>query len=348
MPDPTAPPPTSTAAAGSELDRLQSEVGILLQEAKQTQASIQRLQSSASTAQSVDLLPSVFEDLGSDLPLSAAGAGLALALAAVTWWLWRRNPVSGKPLTLAQQHRERAKSESATALVTQAGALPHELPAARAVETATSFDSGFMDSAFYIPETTGETTAASADHLGGFDSEAAASEVIRVRKSLAEKRRARAISLQQEEIARSLAARQRDEQVLQEQLDHLDVDLDLIAQAPWPDARDTAPAPVPALEQAELFQTLAEANIEPIPDANGESKVSGPAEPADAHDDAVKLELAQEALLLDLLPQARELALEVLEAGDPRLVPEAQALADRIDQMEQDSRQAQLQWRDEA
>ena len=333
MTDPSASPPTTTAAAGTNLDRLQSELQVLLQEARQTQAAIAQMQARESTGPSVDQWFRASRDMELGHTEQAAGVGLVLATAAVAWWLWRtywarRNAVPDWQSSFASLPQETAAPPSASVAPT-----PQRTAVSHPAESLETLESEFSESAFFAFAALADTPAAPAEAPGRFDSEAAASEVVRVRKSLAEKRQARAILGQREEAAPEAWEPPREEsfqaEPLQEEpmtdfgLFHPDIDLDSMALEPL--ATSTTPG-VP--EQA------------PAPAADPE-----PPEVPASSDDAIKLELAQEALLLDLLPQARELALEVLEKGDSIWAPEAEAMVSRVDQLEFDTKQARLNWR---
>jgi hypothetical protein len=145
----------------------------------------------------------------------------------------------------------------------------------------------------------------------GFDSEAAATEVVRVRKSLAEKREACAIQLEREDADPAPSA-------------HAWLDLDT------PDPMDSvevnsSPIPMTPLEPEPEFEADIALDLDPTP-----------AEPEhlDGPDFSITLALAQESEALDLWPEARELATEVLDSSDATLRAQAQALLARLDQLE--------------
>ena len=175
-----------------------------------------------------------------------------------------------------------------------------------------------------------------------FDLEAAASEVARVRKTLAERRRARA--LQREEDVQKLK-----ELVLQAQsipLAPMDIPL-------W---QDDEPKNEP---QNEPNHELSDAPVEPLPAAmdlplelpetleEAPVPVLVPAPAADVpipefednlhhtmeQDYAITLALAHESEAVDLWDEARELATEVLESSNPGLKEQANALLARLDEL---------------
>ena len=173
-----------------------------------------------------------------------------------------------------------------------------------------------------------------------FDLEAAASEVARVRKTLAERRRARA--LQREEDVQKLK-----ELVLQAQsipLAPMDIPLwqdDEPKNEPNHELSDAPVEPLPADMDLplELPETLEEA---PVP-----MLVPAPAPAADVpipefednlhhtmeQDYAITLALAHESEAVDLWDEARELATEVLESSNPSLTEQANALLARLDEL---------------
>jgi hypothetical protein len=165
----------------------------------------------------------------------------------------------------------------------------------------------------------------------GFDPQAAATEVVRVRKSLAEKRVAR-LPLPENEAARpvkqvrtvfeapAFAEPAPDPAASQGGV----LDLDLTAQpvpppAPAEPLHVAAPEPEPAQGIHFEFPVAAE-NPQP-PDA---VHCAG-------HDYSVTLALAEESANLELWTEARELANEVVHAGDQGLRLEALSLLTRID-----------------
>jgi hypothetical protein len=188
----------------------------------------------------------------------------------------------------------------------------------------------------------------------GFDFEAAASEVQRVRRSLADKRAARDrwhASEAYHPDAIPPDAEISDDMPLEVDpfvpLDHaldipqdLDIDLDMEIEAqcaPTPEP----PAPTPAMEEV--------VNVEPELHDMIDLDLDH-TERADKEGDqglSVKLELAQEFLSLGLLDGAREFALEFMDSTDASLHSQAMTLIGQVDVQEQQeqerAQQAKLQ-----
>lgn len=157
-----------------------------------------------------------------------------------------------------------------------------------------------------------------------FDLEAAASEVARVRKTLAERRRARA--LQREEDARKL-----QELALMEQaVPHPPLD-----STPWRVDEPTGTVDVSLdLPDDEL------ANSAPVPPPEADDSIHHIVE----QDYAVTLALAQESEAVDLWSEARDLANEVLQSTNPALKAQAHALLARLDQLESEKELESRLW----
>lgn len=152
----------------------------------------------------------------------------------------------------------------------------------------------------------------------GFDSEAAASEVIRVRKSLAVKREARALLLERDEQP-SLAP------------------LHPIATAPVNASQTSDPS------DPDVFMSMVGTTkkLEQRPEPE-----QVPEQTADP-DFSITLALAQESETLEMWHEARELATEALETADPALREQALDLLKRIDskgqEVAQDSRMLDIE-----
>lgn len=186
----------------------------------------------------------------------------------------------------------------------------------------------------------------------GFDVEAAASEVQRVRRSLADKRAARDRWHPSEahypdavppdaEISDDMPLEVDPFVPLDQALDipqDLDIDLDMEIEAqcaPTPEP----PAPTPAMEEVvdvepELHDMI-DLDLTERADEEGDQGLS------------VKLELAQEFLSLGLLDGAREFALEFMDSTDASLHSQAMTLIGQVDVQEQQeqerAQQAKLQ-----
>ncbi len=326
MTDPIASPPGTTAAAGSELDRVQAELQALLQEARQTQVAIEKLQATELGLPAADRLFFTASDIRLEPTAQLVGAALVLATAAVAWWVWRIYLAGRKAAHAGQRADAHVRIEPDDVPKARPAPAPQPQAVVATAESVETLDSEFSESAFFAFAALADAPAAPTTTPGRFDSEAAASEVMRVRKSLSDKRHARAILGQRDDTTGGAAQPVVTVPVAALGFHHPDIDLDFIAQEPQPEitATYTAPyTPEPAVDISDPY----------------------PLEDASPSDDSVKLELAQEALLLDLLPQARELALEVLEGGDASWAPEAEAMISRLDQLEYDTEQARLNWR---
>lgn len=157
-----------------------------------------------------------------------------------------------------------------------------------------------------------------------FDLEAAASEVARVRKTLAERRRARA--LQREEDARKLqelalmahAVPHPPLGIVPWQADEPVGTVDVSLDVPAEELIHSAPAPLPEVDDS--LHHIVE------------------------RDYAVTLALAQESEAVDLWSEARDLANEVLQSSNPALKAQAHALLARLDQLESEKALESRLW----
>ena len=289
---------------------MEAELKALQQQALATQLSIKRLQTKES--------PPPYAAILSDLPSVAAIDGtvlsvasiLLVALALLWWYLW---------------HRPQARLLNSD---------PH--PAMPEMAPASLFE----------PEPV-QTPAASSpfaqqDPAVAFDSEAAASEVIRVRKSLADKREARANLLDREDASNGDGTPSA----------HAWLDLDI--SEPPAETLEAAPAPavsvdpwlmpgeaqqdapVPLLDNDISFSLPESESAIEHPMNTDQNSDNDDASPV-GHDYAITLALAQESAALELWPEARELAIEVLESDDEALVSQAQDLLERLNQSELDA-----------
>lgn len=328
LPDPATPPQTESAVGASPYDRMQAEVKALQQQALATQASLKKLQSH----ESVDPVAAIVSDIPTvpriDSTVVVVGAILLAALALVWWYLWRR------PQTRQEDAGHTAMSDLAAD--SAYGQPPPPDKPIQSVETPVS------TSPFTKPEPT-----------MGFDSEAAASEVIRVRKSLAEKREARFLLLDQEGPAVEAGPHDRAPDPQPAMLDPWNMpgegayseappsfDIDIHFTLPdTPDASDALPEPEPSpgpddfLDAIELDFNIDEAE-DPI--------LTGAVVP----DYATMLALAQVSEELEQLNEARDLAHEVMASDDPALRSEARALLDRLSEVESEMGPESVRWDD--
>jgi hypothetical protein len=319
-PQDTAPlPPAAGASVASPWDRLESDIQTLKQQALATQKSIQQLQ--AHEAPNVlQTLPAPPGDWDGTVVAVATVLGLSLVL---LWWaLWVR-----------PQSRLRRADNHAVPDNSNIGRLR------RMAQDGTATGHAPLGSTAPTPEDgTGDSLFTRHDPNLGFNSEAAASEVMRVRKSLAEKREARAQQREHEDTTNPTLPQPEAfplpiDITAAEPVMDLDLDLGLGLEAdpepnPVPSSEpEPVPVPVPVLETVP----------EPIPAPQPEA----PAWPDT--DFGITLALAQESESLDLWPEARELATEVLQSQTPGLRDEALALLARLDARDQAAaREAQL------
>jgi len=192
------------------------------------------------------------------------------------------------------------------------------------------------------------TIFARAQPAFAFDPEAAANEVTRVRKSLAEKREARSMLREYEEDGPA----QPD-----------DAPTALVSLSNLPGGETPAPALLPATTEPFLDESKTQAVVENADSASLEAHPRlelGPSadespppsaalastetwETEESHeihepDYAVTLALAQESVALELWSEARELANEALECGDATVKDGAQALLSSIEAHERQIR----------
>lgn len=190
LPEQPAPPPSAPAPAASisHLERMQAELKAVQQQALATQQSLQQLQS----RKPQDPFSAIVSELGTapaaEGTLVGSVAVLALAGAAAWWFVWQR---PRKRWTDAGDTR----MQTAAPMPAPASLAPDTTPKNPSTGWASSTAAGELSTAGF------ESSSAHArlDRDIAFDSEAAATEVTRVRKSLAEKRVARASYLDREE-----------------------------------------------------------------------------------------------------------------------------------------------------
>ena len=388
LPEPSNQPQNPAAAApasvvapeGGHLDRMQTEVQALQQQAQATQQSLKTLQTHESTGPFdafVSDLAVVFSSL--DSTALGIGSGLVLAGAIVWWYGWHRlrtrwidaPPATAKeapigdhgPLSERNPSLHAPSSTQPPNVAVHADALDWADPMMVSSDTTQSHESGHSPFARHEPNM-------------GFDPEAAASEVTRVRKSLAEKREARAqlqdredsvsaaldlgldLDLNVDDIPAATAtatatANATETHSVRAWLDSAIASNIFVAPAPVP-----VPVPVPVPEESVSFSLSYDEPPEielpleaeppsepepvlvpestPMPNMEHESGLTPePQESAyNGYDFTITLALAQESATLELWDEARDLASEVLESDDPRLVSEALSLLERLNQME--------------
>ena len=294
-----------TVAASAPFDRMEADIKALQQQALATQASIQQLNARPSVdpwtaiQSKVPAIPVV------DSTSIGVSLALAAALAAIWWYLWQR------PQTLhiqeASESREVADPHDAVGVLhePQSG-MP--LASTYAAPLATSKASAMVSENPQALQTPTPASLFSRSEMPmGFDSEAAAGEVTRVRKSLAEKREARALLRERDEPP-SLAP-------------SLSIATTLVDEPQSPELSD----PDAFISMTEVAQQQEQTTV---PDQVAEQTV----EP----DYGIILDLAQESVTLEMWPEARELATEVLESADPALLEQALELLKRIEAKEQE------------
>jgi hypothetical protein len=328
LPDQPAQPQSDSAVGASPFDRMEAELKALQQQALTTQLSIKRLQAREASNPYSAILADLPAAPAIDGTLMGTASVLLVATALVWWYLWHR------PQT-------RLTDTVHTAMPDIAPTRPHEpMQQPAAVMEA--------------PQAPLSSPYAQRDPAVGFDSEAAASEVIRVRKSLADKREARAQMSDREEQAEEEAKPDPGEDSttsVRAWLDrHASGPPDEVTPVPprareefvdpWSQPGEAQPgAPAPLMDDdidfslpLEAFEMEPASAFTPAPETEPEPEP----EPEAGHDYATTLALAQESAALELWPEARELAIEVLESDDDTLVSQSQDLLERLNQLELD------------
>jgi hypothetical protein len=287
-------PPVS-APAGGQLDRMQTEVQALQQQAQATQQSLKKLQARESTAPLnaiVSDLPAVVASV--DSMMLGIGSGLVLAAVIVWWYVWHRPrtrwidapPATAKepPISARGPLSERDLSLHAPSSTQPPNIAVHE-------DALDWVDPNTVSGDIQQPYESGHSPFARHEPNMEFDPEAAASEVTRVRKSLAEKREARA-QLQDREDSVSAA---------------LDLDLDLgVDDTPAPTAAETPS--VRAWLDGEIASKAFVASAAPQP-------LKPPEDPAPAPEESVSFSLAEDE------PLEMEVTLEAGPPSEPLFEP---------------------------
>jgi hypothetical protein len=322
------------------MDALQLKIKALLEESRTMQASIKQL--------TVQEESSARAGFFSDHPVVLGLEGLLLGAAALclggllaTGFAWRRMQAASAPLpadfgesiysfrSTDDTHHPAVHEVQESDFTPVAPVLeqPHAAPDAIEVD----LDAHFVPStSLFAPRESGS----------GFDVEAAANEVQRVRRSLADKRAVRdrwsasdthqAEALPQKEDAPDILPLDFDLEASGDQEVDIDLDVDLdlgfeCKLTPEPDAQ-TPPMEDVSDVQPELDDVI---NLAPMKstDDEGDQGLS------------VKLELAQEFLSLGLLDGAREFAMEYMDSTEAPLHSQAMTLISQVDAQEQQERE---------
>lgn len=327
------------------MDALQLKIKALLAESRTMQASIQQL--------TVQEESNAHAGIFSDHPVVLGLEGLLLGTAALclggllgTGFVWRRMQAMSAPDTADggesiysfrstdESHHPAAAQEVQESIfppVTPVLAQPHAAPDAVDADLEAHF---VPSTGLFAPPESGS----------GFDVEAAANEVQRVRRSLADKRAARdrwnasdahhADATPPEEDWPDMVPLDFDQDASVDQALDIDLGTDLdidlgvdVECAPTPEPA----APTPAMEdvcdvQPELEDTI---DLDAMESTDDEG----------SQDPGVKLELAQEFLSLGLLDSAREFAMEFMDSTEAPLHSQAMTLLSQIEEQEQQEKE---------
>ena len=314
-----------SAPADGHLDRMQIEVQALQQQAQATQQSLTRLQARESTNPIhvfVSDLPAVFSSV--DSTMLGIGSGLVLASVIVWWYLWHRPRTRWIDVPPAMANKppisiDEPLSERNLSMYAPTSTRP---PNIEVQEDAIAWpDSNTISGDTTRPYESGHSPFARHEPNIEFDPEAAASEVTRVRKSLAEKRETRA------------QLRERDDAVSA----RVDLDLDLEVEVEVEVKVDEIPIPndaetpsVLAWLDGELASKAAVASTTRTPASNldidlgldvGKQKPQmqiASREPAMATEESVSFSLAEDGAL----------GLELALGADPASEPPPEQIAE--------------------
>ena len=176
-------------AAGKPFEHMEAELKAVQQQALATQESLKKLQA----REFVDPYTTIVAEmpgLGSvNSPLLGVASALALGLLVVWWYLWHRPGtrfLEGPHTVMPAADTHTANIHAAPPSIASTGHTQEWPPSTASGEFSTH---GFESSSSFARK----------DPNMGFDPEAAATEVMRVRKSLADKREARAHFLERED-----------------------------------------------------------------------------------------------------------------------------------------------------
>ncbi len=357
---------------------MQADVKALQQQALSTQAALRQLQA----RESVDPMTAFKADLPSMPTINTSILGVAslllIGLTVVWWYLWRRPATRFVDAARTARPELEAVSDFVPHFKSQ-----HQLQPAIAPVAADSLRSEPSTQSDILAEPH-EWGTKDADDTG-FDSEAAAGEVIRVRKSLAQKREARQRLRAKESIATPPPQAEMDPWRLPGEAAFGDSvpPVDLGIQFTLPDASIDAAdgAPIDMLEPLEADNAQSAdhldfnfdefespVSLELVSDVAIESPAEPPVErqlavdldvaaqpePAmeaehhepEASSFAITMALAQESATLELWDVARDMAREVMESNDPELMREAQALLDQLNVLESQMGPETTSWSD--
>lgn len=332
---------------------MQAEVKALQQQAQATQSSLKKLQ----TQEAVDPVAAIVSDLPTVPGVGGAGIGVAsvlvVALALAWWYRWRhpqRQPMDAGHTGISDMPEDSAYGQ------------PHQ--PTRPAEQTRKVPPPVQESHQPAPTPVPASPFAKPEPTMGFDSEAAASEVMRVRKSLAEKREARFLLRDHDEPAfedvtvdapadaQPAAAdpwSMPGEASYREATPSLDIDIHFtLPDDPLePESmHEPEPEPVAASQpvSTELDINIDEAEDAPFADITAEPDPVFSA--AVAPDYATTLALAQVSEELEQLNEARDLAYEVLQSDDPALQSQARALLERLSEVESEMGPESVRWDD--
>lgn len=360
-------PPIQVSANSSQVGRVASELRLLQQEALADQAAIQLLleRESAGAVRALS-------DRPADWTMGAAVLGMTLALLFV-WGMFRRYAGNrAHPDSVDAQNSSMPSLPSASEfeqfLDPDTTFSPKDIPSSPAEADETDgLDT--LTSRMSVAETRSGQLHRVDTAQAGFDSEAAANDVMRVRQSLAQKRMAR--MRENEVVSLKKAALDIDLGFDQEQQDHVS-DEPVDARVPQPDdfldslppehwqlddkdARkaSTPEEPQPVDETISFSLPAQPATVKPAPTSvssvpsvssvlsvslqeTDQQELGNPyavdldsSEPKE-RDYAITLSLAYESERLESWSAARILAGEVLESGDPELMQRARLLLSKL------------------
>lgn len=338
----------------SPYDRMQADVKALQQQAQATQESLKKLQ----TQEAADPFD------GTSLGVASV---LVVVLALVGWYVWHRP--KNRPVDAGHTQMSDLTEDSAYGQPPPPKPMEQTQKAPPVQESPATPPPTPTPTPAPIPIPVPSSPFAKPEPSIGFDSEAAATEVMRVRKSLAEKREARFLLLDQEGPAVEAGPADRAPDPQPAMVDPWNVpgegayreappsfDIDIHFTLPDdPDASgalhepEPRPGPDDFLDAIELDFNLDEPgsavqqDLESVAvETEPELAVTGPVAP----DYATTLALAQVSEELEQLNEARDLAYEVLQSDDPALQSEARALLDRLSEVESEMGPESIRWDD--
>ncbi len=195
-------PQPDTTVDGKHLDRVQSELNAVQQQALATQQALKKLQ----TRESVDPVSAIANQLPQFPAVNGvilgSAVGLTVALAVLWWFVWYRP----KARLMAMPPQSMRRSDAPSTFHGSTGFDSHPAtPAAKSTRTVPGGDT-VAEPAEPVAldldlDQPASASPARSDAGVAFDPDAAASEVMRVRKSLADKREARSQILEREDAS---------------------------------------------------------------------------------------------------------------------------------------------------